>query len=177
MENDLIKKILLIILFIFGSPVFAADSNKFVFSKGNILMLAPPVINKDYFLLEFGFITEKKVKGSNYNAYVTAALFQDSLDQAGKLKAGGLGFKGGVMIPTQPWVPLLFTMSFGFAKTVLHKNPFLGREDTNAGKKDMVLLEPGLLYHHNKYFLRLVYQVSNVKYFKRHTILTFGVSY
>lgn len=140
-------------------------------------MVAPPVINKDYFLLEFGFITEKKVKESTYNAYVTASLFQDSLDQKDKLKAGGLGFKGGVMIPTQPWVPLLFTMSFGFAKTVLHKSPFLGREDTNAGKKDMILLEAGALYRYEKYFLRLAYQVSNVKYFTRHTILIFGVSY
>lgn len=173
----MIKKILLIILFIFGTPVIAADPNEFVFPKGNLLMLAPPVINKDYFSLEFGFITEKKVKGSTYNAYVTAALFQDSLNQEGKLKAGGLGFKGGVMIPTQPWVPLLFTMSFGFAKTVLHKNPFLGRDDTSSGKKDMVLLEAGALYRFNKYFLRLSYQVSNVKYFKRHAILNFGVSY
>lgn len=173
----MIKKILLLILFIFGSPVIAANPNEFVFPKGNLLILAPPVINKDYFLLEFGFITEKKVKGSTYNAYVTASLFQDSLDQKDKSKAGGLGFKGGVMIPTQPWVPLLFTMSFGFAKTVLHKNPFLGREEASAGKKDMVLLEAGTLYRYNRYFLRLAYQVSNVKYFKRHTILTFGVSY
>lgn len=170
-------KTLILILTITCSASAWAKSNDFVFPRGNLVFFAPPVINKDYFLLEFGFITEKIARGAKYNAYVTAGLFQDSQDQDGKLKAGALGFKGGIMIPTQPWVPLIFTMAGGFAKTVLHKNPFLGKDDTAAAQKDMFLLEPGFLYRIDKYMIRAVYQVSNVKYFKRHFILTFGVSY
>ena len=135
--------------------------------------------NKDYFLLEFGFVTEKKIKSWDYyyNAYVTAGVFQDEQDLTGKLKAGALGFKGGVMLPTQPWVPLLFTTTLGFAKTVLHKNPFLGRDTQSVDKKTMLLVEAGLLYHYDRYFLRFAYQLSNVKYFKRHTFFMIGVDY
>lgn len=154
-----------------------AAPSDLILPNGNLLMLAPPVINKDYFQLEFGFVSAKKVKSSVFNAYVTAAVFQDSYNQSGKLKAGGLGFKGGVMIPTQPWIPLLFTMTGGFAKTALHKNPFLGKDNAAVADKDMFLLEPGLLYRFDKYLIRTVYQVSNVRYFKRHFIINFGVNY
>lgn len=142
-------------------------------------MFAPPIVNKDYFLFEFGFVTAKRFKkyDYNYNAYVSAALFQDWLGQKDNLKAGGLGFKGGVIMPFQPWFPLVLTLSTGFAKTALHKKPFLGHEDGNVASKDMVLLEAGLMYRYHNYFLRSVYQISNVKYFNRHFILMLGVSY
>ncbi len=141
-------------------------------------MLAPPVVNKDYFLFEFGFLTEKEFKpwAYKYNAYVTAGLFQDWLNKD-RLRAGALGAKGGVMLPTQPWIPLLFTGTVGFAKTALHKNPFFGKDTSSVAKKDMILLEAGFLYHVDKYFIRLVYQRSNVKYFTRHHFLVFGVNY
>lgn len=142
-------------------------------------MLAPPVANKDYFLLEFGFITDKTIKSwdYNYNAYVTGAVFQDWLDKPDKLRAGALGFKGGVIVPTQPWIPLLGTLTFGFAKTVLHKNPFLGKDAQSVSRKDMFLLEGGALYHINGYFIRYAYQISNVKYFDRHSLFMLGVNY
>ena len=157
----------------------SAFANDFVFKQGQLIMLAPPIINKDYFLFEFGFLTEKKIKAWNYayNAYVTVGLFQDWSKQQNDLKAGALGFKGGVILPTGPWFPLLFTMSLGFSKTALHENPFLGREEKTIEDKDMFLIEAGPLYRIDKYFLRLIYQVSNVRYFNRHTILTIGVGY
>jgi hypothetical protein len=173
----LIKNLFILIIVSYSATTLAAKSNDYVLQKGNLLMVAPPVLNKDYFAFEFGFITEKIARGAKYNAFVTIGLFQDSLDQVGKLKAGGLGFKGGIMIPTQPWVPLLFTMTGGFAKTVLHQNPFLGKDQNTVSKKDMLLLAPGLLYKYDNYFLRTLYQVSNVKYFKRHFMISFGVSY
>lgn len=141
-------------------------------------MLAPPVVNKDYFLLEFGFVTEKKIKkwDYNYNAYVSAALFEDWLDK-GSLRAGGLGFKGGVILPTQPWIPLNLTLSLGFAKSVLHKSPFLGKDSESVAKKDMILTEAGALYRIDKYFLRFAYQRSTAKFFGRHTFLMVGVNY
>ncbi|MBC7539553.1 MAG: hypothetical protein H7281_12085 [Bacteriovorax sp.] len=169
-----------LITFIFSiSSISLAGTNEFAFHKGNLAILAPPVINKDYYLLEFGFVTEKKIKywDYSYNAYVNAALFEDWLGKTDRLRAGGLGFKGGVILPTQPWIPLLFTVTVGYAKTVLNKNPLIGNESSNVSKKDMILLETGILYHYDKYFLRFAYQRSNVKYFSRHTILMLGVSY
>lgn len=161
------------------SAAFAGSSNEFVIPKGNLALLAPPVINKDYFLFEFGFLTEKEFKpwDYKYNAYVTAAIFQDSLNKQDNLKAGGLGFKGGVILPTQPWIPIYSTLSIGFAKTALHKSPFFGRKDASVARKNMFLIETGGLYRIDKYFLRFAYQVSNLKFFSKHTILTFGVSY
>lgn len=140
-------------------------------------MIAPPIINKDYYSIEFGFVTPKSVKSYYYNAFVTAALFQDSLEQPDKLHAGGLGFKAGIMLPTQTYIPLLITMTGGFAKTALHKNPFFGREEQSVSRKSMLLAELGLLYRYDKYFLRFAYQVSTVKYFKRHSLIMFGVNY
>lgn len=178
-DLTILLKVLIIHFFISISPFCMAGSNEFILPQGNLIMLAPPVANKDYYLLELGFITEKNIKkwDYKYNAYVTAALFEDWLDTEDKLRAGGLGFKGGVMLPTQPWVPVLFTVTVGFAKTVLHKNPIFGRDDQIAQKKTMFLLEAGPLYHYKKFFLRFAYQVSNVKYFGRNTIFMMGVDY
>jgi hypothetical protein len=172
-------KMFLITLIISISSISLAGTNEFAFHKGNLAILAPPLINKDYYLLEFGFVTEKKIKSwdYSYNAYVNAALFEDWLGKTDRLRAGGLGFKGGVILPTQPWIPLLFTMTIGYAKTVLNKNPLIGKESSNVFKKDMILIEAGAVYRFDKYFLRYAYQRSNVKYFSRHSILMLGVSY
>ncbi len=153
--------------------------SEFIFKPGTLLNLGLPYINKDYYLLEFGFVTAKKYKKFNfdYNAYVTASLFEDWVDRDDNLRAGALGFKAGIMVPSQPWIPLLISASLGYAKTVLHKNPILGRDSTASGKKDMLLMEAGLLYKYDKYFARFAYQQGNVKYFKRHTLITLGVVY
>lgn len=155
-----------------------AGADEFIFSKPNLIIFAPPIINKDYFLIEFGFISEKDIISWNYkyNAYAAVTLFQDSLDKK-HLRAGALGFKGGVILPTQLWTPLFLTGALGFAKTALHKEPFFGREDSSTAQKDMIFLEIGALYKYDKYFFVLNYQRSNVKYFTKHTNLMFGVNY
>lgn len=175
----LLKRMLLITFFLSLSSTALAGTKDFVFTKGSFAMIAPPVINKDYYLLEFGFITQKKIKAwkYQYNAYVTAALFEDWARKPDKLRAGGLGFKGGVIIPTQSWIPLLFSMSVGFAKTALHQNPILGKDEQSVARKDMFLIETGLLYRYDKYFVRFAYQRSTVSYFSRNTIFMMGVSY
>ncbi len=170
---------LFFIIFLMGLSTFSfAGSNEFVLPKGHLVIFGPPVINKEYFLIEFGFLTEKSIKswGYNYNAYVTATLFQDAQGQ-GKNRAGALGFKGGVILPTQPWVPFLLTASFGFAKTALQRNPFLGKDGSSVAQKDMIFLEAGAIYRIDNYFIRFAHQRSTVKYFKRHNILMFGVNY
>lgn len=155
------------------------EMSEFIFKPGTLWNLGLPYINKDFYLLEFGFVTAKKYRKFNfdYNAYVTASLFEDWVDRDDNLRAGGLGFKAGIIAPTQPWIPLLISGSLGYAKTVLHRNPILGRDTTAAGKKDMLLFEAGLMYKVDKYFVRFAYQLNNVKYFKRHTMITLGVVY
>ncbi|MBC7429086.1 MAG: hypothetical protein H7336_10770 [Bacteriovorax sp.] len=157
----------------------AENANNFVFNRGNFAIIAPPYANKDYYLIEFGFITEKLIEkwNYNYNAYVNAVVFEDWKGRSDKYRAGALGFKGGVILPTQPWVPLLFSFNVGYAKTVLNKNPLIGNESQNIEKKVMILLEAGLLYRIDKYFIRFSYQRSNVKYLTRHTFISLGVSY
>lgn len=170
---------LLLICILVNSSSNASEIKEFVIPKGNLAMIAPPVINKDYFSFEFGFLTDKKIKAWDYgyNAYASVTLFQDWLDQEEHLRAGGLGFRGGVILPFQPWIPLLFTTTLGYSKTVLHKNPFFGKSEQNVSKKDMFSIEAGFLYRIDKFFLRTVYQRSNVKYFTRHVIVLFGVYY
>lgn len=156
-----------------------AGTKNFTLKDGGLVFLAPPVVNKDYYLIEFGFVTQKKIVSWDYqyNAYVNAALFEDWAEKTDKLRAGALGFKAGVLLPTQSWVPVLFTFSVGFAKTVLHKNPILGNDDQSVAKKNMLLMEAGLLYHSDDYFLRLAYQRNNVNYFSRRIIVMMGVNY
>lgn len=158
-----------------------ADTKEFVIPSSHMIALAPPFVNKDFYLLEFGFVSEKKIKFKTwtypYDAYVTATLSEDWLDQKDRLRAGGLGFKAGVMLPTQPWIPLLFTTTLGFAKTALNRQPLIGNESQNVDKKDMFLIEGGALYRYDKYYLRFAYQLSNVKYFKRKTFFMLGVNY
>ncbi|AUN98792.1 hypothetical protein C0V70_11910 [Bacteriovorax stolpii] len=175
----LLKLLLLSSLFI-NSVAMADELDDMDMPKGTLLMLAPPVVNKKYFNLEFGFLTEKEFKpwSYEYNAYVTAAVFQDSYKRNDNLKTAGLGFKGGVFLPTQKWVPLLATLSIGYAKTALHKNPIFGKEESSKDKKNMFLLEVGALYYiDKKYFIRYAYQLSNVKYIKTHSIIMLGVDY
>ena len=170
---------LILFIFLMGiNTISYAGSNKFVLPKGHLLIFGPPVINKEYFLIEFGFISEKSIKSWSYkyNAYVTATLCQDS-QGIHPNRAGALGFKGGVILPTQPWIPFLLTASFGFAKTALQRNPFLGKDGSSVAQKDMIFIEAGAIYRINNYFIRFAHQRSTVKYFKRHNLLMFGVNY
>ncbi len=155
-----------------------AETKHFLLREGNIAVLAPPVVNKDYYLLEFGFVIQKKIKAwdYNYNAYVNAALFEDWKDRSDNLHAGALGFKAGVLFPV-PTIPLFMKVGGGYAKTVLHKNPIFGKSDQSVDKRDMLLLELGALYSFDHYFVSFTYQKSNVRYFTRNTFLAVGVNY
>ncbi|MBC7712952.1 MAG: hypothetical protein H7177_06420 [Rhizobacter sp.] len=174
-------KFYIFVLFCSFAPLCSAanNPNNFVFNRGSWIVVAPPYVNKDYYDLEIGFITEKIFErwNYNYNAYVTGTVFEDWKDKTDRYRAGALGFKAGIIVPTNPWVPLLFSISAGYAKAVLNRNPLIGNESQNAAKNTMLLAEAGLMYKVDKYFLRFAYQQSNVKYFTRHTLLALGVSY
>lgn len=173
--NNIFTLLVILLSMTFSTFCFA----DLIVPKSSYATLALPVINKDYFAFEFGFLSQKQIASWNYDyrAYVGGTLFQDWEHQVENQRAGGLGFRAGVLLPTQPWVPLLITTTIGFSKTALNRQPFFGSSDNNISKKDMFSFEAGLLYQIDDYFIRAVYQVSNVKYFTRHTILFFGVYY
>ncbi|MFA6238016.1 MAG: hypothetical protein WC635_11850 [Bacteriovorax sp.] len=172
-------KLLLLALLAFLSAHCFAETNEKLLREGHIIVVAPPIMNKDYYLLEFGFVVQKKFKPwkYEYNAYVTAALFEDWEYRTDGLRAGGLGFKGGVVAPVVSSWPLFFKLGTGFAKTVLHKSPVFGRTDQSVSRKDMFFLEAGTLYRIDRLFFSLTYQVSNVHYFSRNTFFAIGVNY
>lgn len=170
------KYFITLTLLLFSSSALA-ETKSLVLQEKFLALAALPIINKDYYSIEFGFLTKKKSWDYQYNAYVTVNLFEDWLDQPGKLRAAGLGFKGGVVLPTQKTIPLFAMLSVGFAKTTLHKNPIFGREEQAVDRKDMLFLEAGALYKIDKFIMRLAYQRGTIKHFHRHVIFSMGVSY
>ena len=147
------------------------------FKDGNFISIAPPVINKNYYLLEYGFIIEKNVREYPFNAYVNLSLFEDWLNRKDDLQAGALGFKAGVIMPLLKEIPLSFQFGGGFAKAVLHPNPVFGRSEQTVSKNNMLLVETGLKYKINDYFVGATYQFNTVKYFSRKIFISCGVNY
>lgn len=168
----------LLILIIFFLEETFAKSEEILFREGSLINFAPPLINKNYYLFEYGFVVKKEIKKwkYSYNAFVNASLFEDWRGRSDNLHAGALGFKGGVLFPL-PNYPVYYRVATGFAKTVLHKNPIFGKEEQSVSKKTMILFEAGLVYKFSNTFVGLSYQINNVKYFKRNIILSFGVNY
>ncbi len=166
------------LLIFFFLKVGVALSGEVLFREGSLINVAPPVINKDYYLFEYGFVVKKEIKKwkYGYNAFVNASFFEDWKGRSDNLHAGALGFKGGVLFPFSNY-PVYYRVATGFAKTALHKNPLFGKEEQSVSKKTMILLEAGLVYKFNNTFAGLSYQINNVKYFKRNIVLSFGVNY
>ncbi len=180
------KALILIFSFLFSAVLYAQapktetpDPKEHLFKDGTYLAFAPPYVNKDYFLIEYGFVVQKQLKEIkyDYNAYVVASLFEDWKDKDGDLKAGGLGFKVGALFPLIKSFPTSLKVGAGFAKTTLHKNPIFGKTESAVAKKDMGILEAGLVFRYHKFFVGGTYQFSNVKYFTRHVFISFGVNY
>lgn len=155
-----------------------AEKSNILFKDGSLVNFAPPVINKQYYLIEYGFMVKKKIKkwDYGYNAFVNASLFEDWKGRSDNLHAGALGFKGGVLFPLMN-TPLFYRVAVGFAKSVLHKNPIFGNDKQSVSKKTMFLFELGGVYNFNPVYVGLNYQVSNVSFFTRHIILSVGVNY
>ncbi len=166
---------LLLFTIVFSLPLKAEE---LLLREGSLVNFAPPVINKDYFLFEYGFVVRKEIKKwkYGYNAFVNASLWEDWKNRSDNLRAGALGFKAGVMFPLLK-KPLFYRVAGGFAKSVLHKNPILGKDEQSISKKTLFLFEAGLLYKFDPTFVTATYQVTNVKFFTRHIILSVGVNY
>lgn len=145
--------------------------------KQSLIILAPPVINKDYFLLEYGFVVKKEIKEYFYNAFVTIALFEESADRPDNLAAGALGFKAGIYLPLSDNLPISLKMATGFARSVLHPKPFFGKDEQSASKNSLVLVEIGLQYKKDDFVIGLNYHRNTIDYFTKKVFLSFGVNY
>ncbi len=161
--------------FVAFNPCYA--KSEALLKKGSLIRLAPPIINKDYFLLEYGFIIEKSAHKYDYNAYVTASLFEEYPDRSDRLKSGALGIKAGVLLPIYVTFPLSLQLGGGYAKSVLHPNPIFGKNEQTASKNNMLLLEAGLHYRIHRYSINVTYQRNTIDYFSRKVFVAFGVNY
>jgi len=140
----------------------------------------PHIFNPKFFAFEFGFVTDKKIKSWNYpyNAFAKILIAEDFYKFDPNLRAGALGFKAGIMIPTQPWLPISLELAIGYAKTSLQKDPWLGEDDDRIQNKDLLLAEGGLVWIYNgKILFRLNYQYNNVDYFKRKIFFSIGSNF
>lgn len=150
-----------------------------VLKNEKIGFFTPNILNTKYFAFEFGYLTQKKINriGYHYNAYAEAFLAEESYTTAEQLRSGALGFKGGVLMPLTPWYSIFWMGAIGYAKTSFHHDPWFGDRDESVSTRDMFLLETGLLFSWNTFLIRYVYQISNVKYFTRNTMLSLGVNF
>ena len=63
---------LLLLSFLFISSLARSEElSDMEMPKGTLIMFAPPGVNKKYFDLEFGFLTEKNFKSWNYDTTPT----------------------------------------------------------------------------------------------------------
>ena len=168
------KKILLFTIIIFSTNLLAFVPKALTLQKEKIVFYIPHLINPKYFGFEFGFLTHKKISSYHFNAFLRAFIAEESYTINNDLRAGALGAKGGVLFPTQPWIPIYIELGIGFAKTALHKDPWFGVKEKTVSSKHLLLAETGLMLRYNKkYLFRLTYQFNNVSYFER--ALSFGV--
>lgn len=173
-------KLFLLLISLFSVTQTALAKDYFFKPDSTFILFAPPVINKDYFGLDAGFVVNKRMKKHklDYHLYVTGTLFQDSSKELeGNLKAAALGFKFGGLAAFFPQLPLFFKLGTGYAKTALHHSPIFGNENKSVSKKDMFLIETGLAYKIDHFVIELNYQRSNLKYFPRHFYIQLGVNY
>lgn len=184
------KKIYLTRALIFFMPVLIflhseakAKTSSFddvVLKNKRIMYYTPHILNPKYFGFEFGFVTDKKIESWNfpYNAFAKILLAEDFYKYDPNLRAGALGFKLGLMIPTQPWIPISLELAIGYAKTSLQKDPWLGEDEDRLQNKDLFMAEGGLVWIYNqKLLFRLNYQYNNVDYFVRKVFFSIGSNF
>ncbi len=173
----MIKKFTLL-LFLLWMPLL--QSNAFTpLPKNTIAFYLPQMINHKYVGFEFGFISQKKWEAINYpyNAFIKVFIIEES-PTTNDLRAAGLGGKAGLLLPTQPWFPLYLEIAIGYAKTALHKSPWLGDRDDTVESKSLALFEGGVLIRVNKKFLfKITYQINNVDYFSQKMYFAAGVNF
>ncbi len=156
-----------------------SSTKELIFKEEKIFNFSPVLFNSKFFNFEFGYMTNKIIKRFNYsyNAYAQAFVAEESYATSEQLRAGALGFKGGVIMPLGPWYPVFLQAAIGYAKTALHKDPWFGQREKTNELSDMFLLEAGGLIAYGNLLFRGMYQINNVKYFTRKTYFSLGVAF
>ena len=169
--------IALFLLMASTSHAFVPESE--IMQGKRLTIYTPHIFNPKYFDFEFGLITKKRISSYHYNAFAKAFIAEEFYNTNDpELRAGALGIKMGIFLPTQKWFPLFLELGFGYAKTSLHKDPWLGDRDDSVATKSLLLAEGGLVYLHKKKILfRCVYQVNNIDYFDLKTFVSIGFNY
>lgn len=151
-----------------------------VLKHKRVMYYTPHILNPKYFGFEFGFVTDKKIKSWNYpyNAFAKILIAEDFYKYDPNLRAGALGFKVGIMLPIQPWIPVSLEMGIGYSKTSLQNDPWLGKDEDRLQNKDMFMAEAGLVWiFRRKLLFRLNYQYNNVVYFQRKLFFSIGSNF
>lgn len=158
----------------------AAVDEDMVLKGKRLSFYSPHLLNPKYFGFEFGFVVNKKIESWDYPyyAYAKATVVEEFYTSDQGLRAGALGVKAGLLLPTQPWVPVFLDLGFGFAKTAYQKDPWFGSRDKTIKEGQMYLAEIGLVMRlSEKLLLRTHIQVNNLDYFKRDFFVSIGFNY
>jgi hypothetical protein len=180
MATSLFSSMVLLVSLTLASTCLGFEiPNSMLLQREKLMVFSPNIINPKFFNFEFGFLTRKKISSIHYpyNAFAAAFLAEESYTTSPDLRAGALGFKGGVILPTQPWIDLFFQLSGGYAKTALHNEPWFGKREKSQSTNDMFFVEAGALYRYKTVFFRFLHQETTVKYFKRNSSLGIGVNF
>jgi hypothetical protein len=174
--------IILIIIFcnVTGKKAFAGELKNIPIAEQTIVIYTPHIFNPKFFSFEVGFITKKKIKSINYpfNAFAKILIAEEFFSTSSNLRAGAIGIKTGVLLPTQPWLPLLFEVSIGYGKTSLHEDPWLGDRDKSIDDAELFLIEAGAIYRiSSSLFFRAMYQLNTLNYLKRQTFFSVGFNF
>jgi hypothetical protein len=153
-----------------------AESADQVFQKDSLWRLTPPGVNDNYLGLEIGFLTKKEIKFVQlpYNAFASGVLVHNKYEQDRNLKTAALGFKGGVFLPTNPWIPILMQFNVGYAKTTFQQDPWFGRNIQAIKRADMLLFDVGPVFRYDRYFLSAIYEFHNIKTIENHFLISIG---
>ncbi|MBT7609461.1 MAG: hypothetical protein HN576_06880 [Bacteriovoracaceae bacterium] len=176
----LFLKLYLVSTILLSAAAYSAAPKSMTLKKKTLAIYTPHVINPKYFSFEFGFVTEKKIQTLNYNfnAFAKILIAEEFFSTASNLRAGAIGIKTGLFLPTQSWIPLLIEMAIGYAKTSLHETPWLGDRRESEEDSELLLFEAGAIYRvSHTLLLRVVYQINNLHYFKRHTFFSVGFNF
>jgi hypothetical protein len=176
----LFMKLILALSLLLPIVVHSSNVESMTIKKNTMAIYTPHIFNPKYFAFEFGFVTEKKIETLDYsfNAFAKILIAEEFFTSATNLRAGAIGIKTGIFLPTQPWIPLLLEMAIGYAKTSLHEDPWLGDRDDSISDSELWLFEAGGIYRiSHTLFFRVVYQVNTLDYFKRQTFFSVGFNF
>ena len=180
--RKLIYFILLFAIFntIASTPVLASEIDLIPIKSKTIVIYTPHLFNPKFFSFEMGFITQKKIESINYpfNAFAKILIAEEFFTTATNLRAGVIGIKTGLLLPTQPWFPLLLEISIGYGKTSLHEDPWLGDRDKSVDDSEIFLVEAGGIIRISEgLFFRVMYQLNTLDYLKRKTFFSVGFNF